>query len=338
MEVAEFLKRAGTEPPVPVYLFCPHKASPSARESTFEPLLAQRAVERIVDLYVDPSMRDLGYSAYYADEADPGEIVSTAMTVPFLTERRVVLIQNAEYYDSEKAAGPLIHYLENPSDTSVVILVASKVDRRSKLFKACGKSGVIVECPELKNHEAMLWARAEIEKRGKSIEEPAVRELIQRTGTRLSDVSNAVNLVCNFIGANAAVTEADVAAACADVAEEEIWSLTDAIASSDIDKALRVLREILRLGKNEFEILGSINWLLKTAYFAAVPESNRLKPFLANKVRPLAVKLGKEKFRDAFSLCMDTEILLRSTGVDRALALELLVVKLAAPRKAAARG
>ncbi len=55
----------------------------------------------------------------------------------------------------------------------------------------------------------MLWARAEIEKRGKSVEGPAVRELIQRTGTRLSDVSNAVNLVCNYIGGNAAVTEAD---------------------------------------------------------------------------------------------------------------------------------
>jgi hypothetical protein len=92
---------------------------------------------------------------------------------------------------------------------------------------------------------------------------------------------------------------------------------------------------LIELGRNEFEVLGTLNWLLKTAYMAAVPQSGRVKPFLANKVRPLADKLGREKFRDAFALLMDTEILFRSTGVDRGLALELLVIKLAAPRKPA---
>ncbi len=334
MDVKEFLNQAGTSAPAPVYLFCPHKAL-RAREASFEPLLAQRAVERIVDLYVDPSMRDLGYSTYYADEADPAEIVSVARTVPFLTERRVVLISNAEQLESESSAGPLLDYLENPCDSTIMMLVASRIDRRLKLFKACAKSGEIVECPQLKEREAMQWARTEIENRGKNVEDDALRELIDRAGTHLSDVANAINLVCSYVGNEPTVTAADVATSCADVAEEEIWSLTDAIASSDTAKAVRVLREILDLGKNEFEILGSINWLLKTAYFAAAPASNRLKPFLAQKVRPLANKLGKEKFRDAFALCMDTEILLRSTGVDRTLALELLVVKLAAPRKAA---
>ncbi len=334
MDVLEFLRTAENEAPAPIYLFCPHKA-PRAREATFEPVLAQKAVERLVDLYVDPSTRDLAYSAYYADEADPAEIVSVSQTMPFLSERQVILVNGAECYESESTAGPLLDYLGNPCESTILILVANRLDRRSKLYKTCTKTAAIVECPELREQDALVWARKEIERLGKSIDSSAVRELIDRTGTRLGDVSNAINLVTNYVGSAEKITKADVATACADVAEEEIWSLTDAIASSDTDKAVRVLREILDLGKNEFEILGSINWLLKTAYFAAAPSANRLKPFLANKVKPLAAKLGKEKFRDAFSLCMDTEILLRSTGVDRTLALELLVVKLAAPRRAA---
>lgn len=334
MEVLEFLKTAGNEPPAAIYLFCPHKAQ-RAREATFEPVLAQHAIERLVNLYVDPSTRDLAYSTYYADEADPGEIVSISRTLPFLSERQVVVVQSAERYESESAAGPLMAYLERPSDTTILALVANRLDRRSKLYKTCTKSATIVECPELRQQDAVVWARREIERLGKRIEGPALQQLIDRTGTRLGDVINAITLVTNYVGAAETVTAADVATACADVAEEEIWSLTDAIASSDTDKAVRVLRAILDLGKNEFEILGTINWLLKTAYFAAVPTAHRLQPFLADKVRPLAEKLGKEKFRDAFSLCMDAEILLRSTGVDRTLALELLVVKLAAPRRSA---
>lgn len=334
MEVLDFLKTVDSDAPVPVYLFSPFKG-PKAREATFEPVLAQRAVDRLVALYVDPNTRDLAYSTYYADEADPGEIVSVCQTLPFLSERQVVVIHGAERYESETAAGALLNYLENPVESTILIMIATRIDKRSKLYKVCSKSAMIVECPEMRERDAIAWARHEFARLGKSIDGPALQELVDRTGTRLSDVTNAINLLVNFVGTNETVTALDVATACADVAEEEIWSLTDAIASSDTDKAVRVLRDILDLGKNEFEILGSINWLLKTAYFAAAPSSNRLKPFLADKVRPLAAKLGKEKFRDAFSLCMDTEILLRSTGVDRTLALELLVVKLAAPRRTA---
>lgn len=283
-------------------------------------------------------MRDLCFNAYYADETDSAEIVSVAQTFPFLAERRVVLVSNAELYESEAQAAPILYYLEHPSESTVLILVASKLDRRKNFYRICEKRAVIVECPELRDAEAKQWARREIEARNKDIEGAALEQLIARTGTRLGDVNNAVSLVCNYVGDAKTVRAPDVAAACSDVSEEEIWTLTDAIAASDTNKAIYALRDIMDQGKSEFEVLGSINWLLKTAYMVTLPKSGRVKSsFLADKVRPLAEKLGREKFRDAFRLLMDTEIMFRTTGVDRALALELLVVKLAAPRRTPAR-
>ncbi|MBX7258986.1 MAG: DNA polymerase III subunit delta [Candidatus Hydrogenedentes bacterium] len=337
MDVQEFLQQAGKSGPAPVYLFCPGKP-PRAREATFEPVLAQRATDLLLQLYVDPSMRDLCFNAYYADETDSAEIASVAQTFPFLAERRVVLVNNAEVYESDTHAAPIIHYLENPSESTVLIMVAAKLDRRKAFYKACEKRAVVVECPELREPEAKAWARREIEARSKSIDNAALDQLITRTGARLGDVNNAVLLVCNYVGDASAIRAADVTAACSDVSEEEIWTLTDAIAASDTNKAVHALRDIMDQGKSEFEVLGSINWLLKTAYMVTIPNGGRVKSsFLADKVRPLAEKLGREKFRDAFRLLMDTEIMFRSTGVDRALALELLVVKLAAPRRAPAR-
>jgi len=325
--------------PVPVVLFCPFKP-PRGRNQSFEPLLARRAVEAVTAKHVDPTMKDLCYNAYYADEADPAEIVSVAQTFPFLAERRVILVNNAERYDSASAAGALLGYLAEPAETTLLVFVASQVDRRSKFFKACDKAGLLVECPALNEREVLTWVRDEVAAQGKRIEGGAVRELVSRAGTQLSDVVNAITLVCNFVGEKDTVSEDDVAAACADVAEEEIWALTDAIASSNSDRALRVLREIKDLGKSEFEIMGSINWLLKSAYIAANPDAGNVSPFVAQKVMPLANKLGARKFPDAFALCMRTELMFRSTGVDRSLALELLVTKLAAPmpkRRRAAR-
>lgn len=340
MNVIEFLKTIGKAAPAPVYLFCPDKA-PRAKEATFEPLLAHRAVDRMVAHYVEPGMRDLSYSSYHADETPEGEIVSVAQTYPFLSERRVVVVHGVECYEpkkkdesdeNDKQYRPLIEYLAAPCETTILLLVANRIDRRLKLFKACEKNGMVVSCPELRESEVETWAHDEIKQRGKRIETNALKLLVKRTGTSLGDVNNAIELLCNYVGHADTIGESDVDAACADVAEESVWSMTDAIAESDTRKAMESLRAVIDLGKNEFEILGSINWLLKSAYLVATG-SDRITPFVANKIRPLAVKLGKRKLRDAFSLCMNAEIMLRSTGVDRALALEMLVIKLAAPRR-----
>jgi DNA polymerase-3 subunit delta len=336
----EFLKSFDPAAPAPIYLIGPYKP-PRARNASFEPLLAERAAERIVSELVDPTMRDMVYGAYYADETPAEEIVSTAETFPFLVERRVVLVRNAERYETESAGAPMLRYLASPNATCVLVLIAAKLDKRSKFYKACLQQAVLVECGELRDRELAEWVRAEATTLGKKIEPAAVREVTDRAGARLSDVNNALQLTANFVGERETITQEDVeAAASQDVAEEEIWTLTDAIASSDMAAAVKALRKLLELGKNEFEIMGSVNWLLKSAYAVAAgqPEgAPSVAPFVQKKVTPLAKKLGVRKLRDAFSLCMDMEVMLRSTGVDKRLALELLIIKLSAPRRRARR-
>jgi DNA polymerase-3 subunit delta len=328
VNVTEFLDTADRADPRSVYLFCPDKAGRS-RQLNYEPVLAQRAVDALVDRMVDPSMRDMVYSAYYADETPVGEVIAMAETLPFLADRRVVVVSNAEHYESESKGKSLHLYLEAPCESTTLILLANRIDRRLKLFKLCNKLGAVIVSPALQQREAAVWTRKEIEDRGKKADTRAVNYLVERTGTHLGDVLNAVHNVCDYVGDETAITEADITAACADVAEEEIWAMTDAIAASDTGAALRALRELIALGKNEFEVMGSINWLLKSAW-AAGPGQGKIAPFVAKKMRPLADKLGEKRLAAAFGALMKTEIMLRSTGVDRSLAIELLVVKLAA--------
>ncbi len=249
-------------------------------------------------------------------------------------DRRVVLVRNAERYNTESAAGPLIEYLKSPCPSTILLLIAGQIDKRTKFYKSCEKAGTVIECPQLSEQEVSQWVRTEMTAREKSIEPVAVQEIVRRAGTHLSDVNNAIGIVIAYAGDASTIRESDVVAACADVAEEEVWSLTDAIAASQSAVALTSLRKLIDLGKQEDEILGIINWLLKSAYALALggPSANSISRFVANKVRPLSDKLGLQKLRDAFALCTDAHFMIRSTGVDGALALELLVVKLAAPR------
>ena len=338
MKVLDFISQIGQAPPAAVYLICPHKA-PKARQATFEPFLADRAAEMLVDAAVDPDSRDMAYVAFYADETPASTIALEAETLPFLAERRVVLVRNAERFSNESAAKPVLQYLANPCDTTLLIFIAARIDKRTKFYKACEKGGVIVECGQLNEREVSSWLHDEVRERGFRADGAAIQELVDRAGTRLSDVNNALSLVTTFLGEDEnIITQNDVATACADVAEEEVWALTDAIAASDVGKSLVCLRRLIAMGKAPDELMGTINWLLTSAYAVAAAGNGPLpiSRFVARKVQPLANRLGPHKMRDAFALCTDTHFMLRTTGVDTELALELLVVKLAAPRRAKA--
>jgi DNA polymerase-3 subunit delta len=235
--------------------------------------------------------------------------------------------------EKNSAIYPLLQYLEDPSPTSLLVFIAHKADKRKKFYKSCLKAGAIVECPQLDDGAMGAWIRQEAETRGKKIDGGAVSELIHRAGSRLGDVSNALDLVATYVGDSPRITVEDVVAACADVAEETVWALTDAIAASDSNKAVATLFQLVDLGKKPDEILGLINWLLDSAY-RAMPETEATlaSSFVAQKVMPLARKLGLDKMKRAFALCTETHFMIRSTGTNEMLALELLVIKLSAPR------
>lgn len=336
MNVREIID--GTGPPAlpSVLLFCP--GTGRGKNPTFEPVLAAEAVKKLVDNCIDPSLRDMAYSLFYADESDTAQVVLEARTLPFLTERRVVEVRNAEVFITESKVAPLLPYLDDPNPATLLILIASSVDRRLKFFKACQRAGEIVECPEFTEREVEQWILKKVKGLHKSISADAAREILRRAGTHLGDVSNAIEVVSTYVGGDPEIRAEDVAAACADVAEEEVWALTGAIASSEMGRALTALRRLLDLGKAPDELMGTINWMLKSAYAVAAPGyGQKPNPWVADKVKKLANKLGEAKLRDAFALCTDTHFMMRSTGVDAELALEMLVLKLAAPRRTAAK-
>lgn len=330
----EFIKEFDASNPKPVYLLAPHKA-PRARSASFEPLLADRAADLITNALVQPEYRDLAYASFYADESDPAAIVADAQTLPFLAERRVILVRGADRFATEAGGGAIIKYLDSPSPSTVIVFITEKIDKRSKLYKASEKHGEIIACGELDRAGLQGWIKDELSARDKKIEKDAIAEIIERAGTSLSDVQNALTLAADFSGNDVTVTQDHAIAACSDAAEEQVWALTDAIAASDTREAMRVLRVLYDFGKSEFELLGTINWLLKTAYAVATAEPNDpfLRTFPARKCRPLAEKLGLRKLPRAFHLIVESDFMLRSTGVDRRLALELLVIRLAAPAK-----
>lgn len=337
LNVGEFLEKFDVQACPPIILVGPGKAG--FNKEPFEPFLADRAIEKILEAHVDPTLQDLMFSSFYAEETAPGVVAEMVQTFPFLAEKRVVLVRNADVYmgmpsSKRSPLQPLLQFIENPNNSALLILISPEANRQRVLFKSIEKNGLIVECPQLEDKAYAAWIRGEVARHGKQISPDALSLIIDRVGTRMSEMHNAIHLVCNYVGTATSIEEKDILAACADVAETSIWTLTDAIAASDSTKALEALHELIQINKSPDEIIGILNWLLESAYRAHPDTTVKLgKPFVEKKVAPLTRKFSPSRLAAALAMCNKTHFAIRSTGSDPQLLLELMIIKLAVAKR-----
>ncbi|HPA40770.1 MAG TPA: hypothetical protein PKV69_02065, partial [Candidatus Hydrogenedentes bacterium] len=174
VHVAEFLQQTRSGSLWPVVLLCPAEKPPFNREP-FEPFLADEAVRAVIEAAVPPGMEDITCQTFHADETHLGQVLEEASTYPFLAERRVVIVRAAEAYRDLPAAKTsplnlLTAYLEQPCETTLLVMVAAAVDRRKRFWKTCAEKGVcLVECPQLADAELRRWIADRAAARGRRL-------------------------------------------------------------------------------------------------------------------------------------------------------------------------
>src|SRR5205814_5527102 len=88
--------------------------------------------------------------------------------------------------ESEAAASAheeLEAYLGQPEAQTVLVFVASPLDKRSRIFKTLAKHATLVECGALEDQaDAERWIRTRVAAAGAAIDPAAARLLAQRAG------------------------------------------------------------------------------------------------------------------------------------------------------------
>jgi DNA polymerase III delta subunit len=115
---------------------------------------------------VDDDLRAFNVERVYASDkgVTAGSIADSARLLPMMSDRRVVVVLRAEKLLKPKRRGKadeeiadddddaptevdaLDAYVKNPEAQSVLVFVASDVDRSRKLYKTLQKNATIVEC------------------------------------------------------------------------------------------------------------------------------------------------------------------------------------------------
>ena len=87
-----------------------------------------------------PEGDTMNFSSYEGKGVNGAEIIDLAETLPFFSERRVILLENTGFFKNS-APEELVTYLAEIPESTCLIFVEEETDKRSKMYKAVSKIG-----------------------------------------------------------------------------------------------------------------------------------------------------------------------------------------------------
>src|SRR5689334_17725952 len=153
-----------------------------------------------------------------------------------MAQRRMIYVRDLAGMPADEAE-PLLAYLAKPNPSTVIVAVASKVDKRIKLYAQLSRKGFLhtLEAPR----QLPPWVRAEAQSLGVKMEPAAITRLVEAVGNDLSRLALAVEQLGLYAmnpgppASRRAVTSDDVDDLIADTRERSVFELTDAIGAAD---------------------------------------------------------------------------------------------------------
>jgi DNA polymerase III delta subunit len=303
--------------------------------------LVDRLVDAIEDT-IDPADRAFAVERVYAGEGagSPVDIAASARGLPMLGDKRLVIVLRAERFlkpkraskaaaeeestesaeASEDAATDLAAleaYVDAPSPSSVVVFVASDIDRTRRFTKKLIEKALITECAGLgadsgpgrreARGAAIAWLQGELSREGREIDIPAAQVLVDQSGTDITRLRGDVERLVLYTEGQSRVSREDVLEVVANTTTvDDEWAVVNAIGAGDGARALVELGRRLDRGDSPHALLGQLRWWVST----------RLVEGDADRVRP------------ALEALFRTDLALKSSGGDERVLLERLVVEI----------
>ena len=189
-----------------------------------------------------------GLADFNLDERDmskeqtPEDVLSSLNTFPMGADFRLVILRPCDRLPKAMSE-MLVDYLKNPSSTTVLLLVAEKLAKNTRLYKAVAKidKKAIVECVPKKRWELPQQVRSMATAHGKAITQGGAEELVSRVGESTRMLDNELKKLASMVEGGE-ITQADVERFVVRTAEPRPWDFLDAVSARNLPKALSLLR------------------------------------------------------------------------------------------------
>lgn len=277
--------------------------------------------------------------SYEGKNIDVGEVIDLAETMPFLAQRRVIVLENSGLFAHGGEA--LAEYLKQPAETACFLFVEASVDKRSKLYKAVTAKGRAVEFGTQDERVLQRWILGILKKEGKNITGNDLNFLLEKTGTDMENIRAELEKLLCYCMDRDVITAQDIETICTRQVSSQIFDMISALAEKKQKKAMELYYDLLTLKEPPMRILYLItrqfNLLLQVKELKAkgcdantIGTKLGMAGFIVRKYTAQASRFKLTDLRHAVEDCVEAEEAVKTGKMNDVMSVELLIIRYSA--------
>ena len=305
-----------------------------------EDSLVNAQCRELLDELLEPSQRATGLFDAEAASVSVSEVLDELRTVPFLTDKRIVLVKRAGDFISQNRE-LLEKYFDNPCSTGRLILTVSSWDSRTKLAKKLPKVGKLISVTQPKRRELpQRLIKYTNDAYGKKLSRDAAELLIELTGDELTRLYSEIDKLALFADAEKVITPKHIESLIGHNRLFNAFAVIDAVIAGNPGRAVERLRGMFAKDKStEFTVVGAFAFHFRRMFNAKILLNRGVgSGEVANKFRIWSHKdrffaqlrqVSLKQIGEYLQQLAETDYAIKTGRTKAPVAMEQLVLKLA---------
>lgn len=250
MDSLSFLERSDRLKPQPIYVL-----------PGDEPFLKRHVLNALKTQILGPEPDSFALSTYPGDKASFAAVRNDLTTLPFLSPRRMVVIDNADPFVTAERK-KLEKYVAEPSPTGVLVLDVTSWTSTTTLAKLLDKGTITCKTPPVGRlaEWCRKWCKSQY---GKEIDPRAAQLLVDLVGADMGMLDQELNKLSLYVGTAEQIENADVDRLVGNSREQSTWQIFDLIGAGKPAGALAHLDRLFAQGDDPIKLLGAFAYQLR---------------------------------------------------------------------------
>lgn len=286
--------------------------------------------------FVDAFMKehgDLALERIDCEEAEFTQIQAALTSLPFLASKKMIVLRSPS--TNKQFVEQAEQLLSEVPETTDVILIEPKLDKRQSYYKFLKKETDFREFPELDLGGLANWLVAEAKRQKGEITMSDARYLAERVGLNQQMLGSELEKLILY---DPKVTRKTIDLLTDATPQSTIFQLLDAAFAGNTKRALQLYQEQRAMKVEPIQIIAMISWqlnvlaIVKTAGekpSQTIAKEAKINPYVVTKSQGIARKLSLPDLRRLVKDLLDIDIRSKSTNQDTDEALQHYILKLA---------
>jgi DNA polymerase-3 subunit delta len=210
---------------------------------------------------------DFNVTNYDMEEDDVSFAIDDAETIPFMSDKKIVVLRNAYFLSTESPKKEIKHdldklkkYLDNPVLETILVLAApyAKLDERKAITKQVKQHAEVVECSPLKEQDSSNWIRRQLGRNNVSIDSDALKEFLNRVENNTEVLVSETQKLLQYSEGLSKIDLKIIKKVITKNVEDNVYEITNMMLERKAGRALEIYNDLIMHSEDPLRILGII--------------------------------------------------------------------------------